>query len=116
MIERAEGNGYMECSIYVEHGACSCSTGVPGNVCPLSEPDRQWCEHDRVIGDGCIDCEDADDETVALLLRCPSGDGLHITDDPDGGSCSGCKAWAAEMRAEWEAEQLAAMRDAGFRD
>lgn len=28
-------DGYMECSIYAEHGACSCSTGVAGNVCPL---------------------------------------------------------------------------------
>lgn len=26
---------YMECDIYRRHGACSCSTGVPGNVCPL---------------------------------------------------------------------------------
>lgn len=28
---------YEECPIYQQHGACSCSTGVPGNVCPLDE-------------------------------------------------------------------------------
>lgn len=47
---RAEEDGYMACSIYVEHGACSCSTGVPGNVCPLDlhpsryEGERWACE------------------------------------------------------------------------
>lgn len=28
-------DGYMECAVYVAHGACSCSTGVLGIVCPL---------------------------------------------------------------------------------
>lgn len=36
-MARAKGDSYMECAIYAEHGACSCSTGVPGNVCPLTE-------------------------------------------------------------------------------
>jgi hypothetical protein len=31
---------YRECSIYLQHGACSCSTGVPGNVCPMQSPVR----------------------------------------------------------------------------
>lgn len=26
---------YLDCSIYEQYGACSCSTGVHGNVCPL---------------------------------------------------------------------------------
>jgi len=30
--------GYVECHIYARYGACSCSTGVSGNVCPLAEP------------------------------------------------------------------------------
>jgi len=29
------GSEYEGCSIYAAHGSCSCSTGVPGNVCPL---------------------------------------------------------------------------------
>lgn len=28
-------DGYMGCAVYAAHGACSCSTGVPGIVCPL---------------------------------------------------------------------------------
>lgn len=42
--------------------------------------------------------------------RCPTGDGLHATDDPNGGSCAGCVAYIKEMRAEWEADQLEGMR------
>lgn len=42
----AEDN-YMECSIYVEHGACSCSTGVPGNECPFDRPTFGSWEEER---------------------------------------------------------------------
>ena len=45
------------------------------------------------------------------MSLCPAGDGLHPTDDPAGGPCSGCVAYADEMRREWQADQMEAMRE-----
>lgn len=36
-------DSYMDCSVYREHGACCCSTGVLG-TCALAGPmtDKEW--------------------------------------------------------------------------
>lgn len=44
------------------------------------------------------------------MRRCPWGDQMHPTDDPEGGPCSGCREWAKEELAAWEEDQMKAMQ------
>lgn len=43
--------------------------------------------------------------------HCPSGDRMHVTDNPEGGPCSACVAYADEQRREFEDDQMDGLRE-----